>query len=382
MRPVYVAAALRTAVVPVNGAFKALSVADLASPVIQRLCADTGLAITDIEQVLLGNALYGGGNPARLIALAAGIPEHRPAMTLDTQCCAGLDSFRLGAQAIATGQADIVLVGGVESTSRRAIRLHRPLYSGHPAEAYERPPFTPWPERDPDMADAAADLGFAHSITRDEQHDWAIESHRKTLAGRAALSAEIVPVAGQQDDVAARSLTPALARRTPLLAQLNESNELGLIDVAGTALQADAAAFALLVSEAVLSELSNADKAVRWVTGLAGGAAADQPPAAIVPVVQRLWEQHRWQAEDFAVIELMEAYAVQAIHNSRLLALPPERINRLGGALARGHPIGASGAILAVRAWHELQQQAKGSKALMAIAGAGGLASVAVFEKL
>ncbi|MEX2320930.1 MAG: beta-ketoacyl synthase N-terminal-like domain-containing protein, partial [Saccharospirillum sp.] len=119
---VYLVAARRTPVAPVKGAFKALSVSDLAVPVIQAVLSDVGFNPADIDQVMLGNALYGGGNPARLIALAAGLHESVPALTLDTQCCSGLDALRLGAQAIASGQADAVLAGGVESTSRRAIR--------------------------------------------------------------------------------------------------------------------------------------------------------------------------------------------------------------------------------------------------------------------
>jgi acetyl-CoA C-acetyltransferase len=375
-RQVYLVAARRTPVAPVKGAFKALSVSELAVPVIQAVLTDSGFCSHDIDQVVIGNALYGGGNPARLVSLAAGLPESVPALTVDTQCCSGLDALRLGAQAIASGQSDVVLAGGVESTSRRAIRHHRPLSPDSEPLEYERPPFTPWPERDPDMADSAARLAHKQGITLAQQNAWAIDSHRKAVAAQTRLAAECVTLAGLSIDAASRPLTERLASRTPTIAQWQESE----INVAGTALQADAAAVCVLVSESVLTRLPPGTRAMRWVTDISGGGPADSPPWAIVPVVQRLFDRTGLSGSSFYRIELMEAYAVQALVNSRELGLPLDRLNHGGGALARGHPIGASGAILAVRAYHEMALAPKGSLALAAIAAAGGLASAVVLE--
>ncbi|WP_028669277.1 thiolase family protein [Saccharospirillum impatiens] len=376
MNPVYLVAARRTPVAPVNGAFKTLEVSDLAVPVIQALMTDTGLNPGQIDQLILGNALYGGGNPARLVALAAGLPESVPALTLDTQCCSGLDALRLGAQAIASGQADAILAGGVESTSRRALRAHRPINRDAAPEYYERPAFTPWPDRDPDMADSAARLAHEHGIGLDPQNTWAIDSHAKALAARERVSHECVPLAGLSADAATRPLSERLANRTPKVAEWQGA----AINVAGTALQADAAAVCLLVSEAMLARMPAGTRAMRWVADVSGGGPADSPPWAIVPVVQRLFERNGLNADHFHRIELMEAYAVQAIVNAHQLGLPLDKLNQGGGALARGHPIGASGAILAVRAYHEMASAPKGSLALAAIAAAGGLASAVVLE--
>ncbi|MEX0623427.1 MAG: thiolase family protein [Saccharospirillum sp.] len=373
---VYLVAARRTPVAPVKGAFKALSVSDLAVPVIQAVLSDVGFNPADIDQVMLGNALYGGGNPARLIALAAGLPEFVPALTLDTQCCSGLDALRLGAQAIASGQADVVLAGGVESTSRRAIRHHRPLSPDSEPLGYERPAFTPWPDRDPDMADSAARLAHEQGITLLQQNAWAMDSHAKALAAQSRLAGECVELAGLAVDAATRPLTQRLASRTPKIAHWQS----GEINVAGTALQADAAAVCLLVSQSMLTRLPAGTRAMRWVADISGGGPADSPPWAIVPVVQRLFERNGLSADHFHRIELMEAYAVQAIVNAHQLGLPLNKVNQGGGALARGHPIGASGAILAVRAYHEMALAPKGSLALAAIAAAGGLASSVVLE--
>lgn len=377
MSEVYLLAARRTAVAPVNGAFRTLSVADLGVPVLHQLLADSGLDPEDVDQVILGNALYGGGNPARLVALAAGLPEHCPAMTVDTQCCSGLDALRLAAQAIRAGDADVIIAGGVESTSRRPIRQHRPLAAMESPEIYERPAFTPWPERDPDMADSAATLAHQLGISLVAQNAWVQASHRKAMAARDLLAREIVPVADLKIDSAARTMTERLAARTPTIATQGS----GAINVAGTALQADGAAMVLMVSDRIRARLSRPGSGIRWVAGNARGDAADNPPWAIVPTVQALLVQTGLTPNNFQTVELMEAYAVQAQANAEALDLSPEVLNPGGGALARGHPIGASGAILAVRAFHTLSRQAEPGRALLAIAAAGGLGSAAVLQR-
>lgn len=376
MTAAYLVAARRTAVAPVNGAFRALSVADLGVPVMHQLLADGGLRPQDVDQVILGNALYGGGNPARRVALAAGLPESCPAMTVDTQCCSGLDAIRLGAQAIQAGEADVVLAGGVESTSRRPIRQHRPLEAEQQPETYERPAFTPWPDRDPDMADSAARLAHQWAIGLEQQNRWAQASHGKALAARAELTREIVPLAGVDADTAARAMSERLAARTPVIAR----HESGMINVAGTALQADCAAMVLVVSERMLTRTAPGHRTIRWLAGQAMGGPADSPPWAVVPAVRALLTRTGLRVQAFQTVELMEAYAVQAQVNAEALGIAPEVLNPGGGALARGHPIGASGAILAVRAYHTLLNQPDARHALLAIAAAGGLASTAVLE--
>ena len=128
-----IVAARRTAVAPRGGAFARIEPHDLASRVIEEVLADAGLAPDAVEDVILGNALYGGGNPARRAALAAVIRETVPALTVDSQCCAGLDAILLAAERINAGAADVIVAGGVESFSRAPIRQHRPRESGRGA---------------------------------------------------------------------------------------------------------------------------------------------------------------------------------------------------------------------------------------------------------
>jgi len=365
-----IAGACRTAVAPRGGAFRSIEAWDLAAAPIRALLAAVGLPAGDIDAVILGNALYGGGNPARLALLAAGIPEDRPALTVDSQCCAGLDAIALAAARIRAGDADVVVAGGVESFSRAPERRRRPLAPGEPAVPYERPPFSPWPARDPDMIPAAADLAQACGIARTRQEDYAVASH---AAARAAPPSpgEIVDLAGLTRDAFARRLTPALCARLPALA-----GDAGhAVTAATVAVEADAAAVVLVVSDRVVARLRPNGRAIRIAGTASAGGDPAMPGLAPIAASRRLLARLGLAPHDVAVAEVMEAFAVQAIACIEGIGLDPARVNRGGGALARGHPIGASGAILAVRLWHELQKEQPGSHGLATIAAAGGLGS-------
>ncbi|MBU3648577.1 MAG: acetyl-CoA C-acyltransferase, partial [Limnohabitans sp.] len=151
-----IAAWARSAVVPRGGAFKALHAHEIAAPVVQALLERAGLQARAVDALVMGNALGAGGNPARMLALHAGLPQLCAAFTIDTQCCAGLDAISMGLGLIASGQAEVVVAGGAEAWSRSPIRMHRPLHDSDEAQAYERPAFAPTPAQDPDMLLSAA----------------------------------------------------------------------------------------------------------------------------------------------------------------------------------------------------------------------------------
>ncbi len=206
-------AARRTAVVPRGGAFAALRIEDLAAPVIAAVLADAGLSVADVDEVICANALGAGGNPARRVALAAGLPERVAGLTIDRQCAGGLDAIGLAAALVESGRARVVVAGGVESYSLRPVRA-MPGPDGV-AVPYDEAPFTPWPDRDPGMAEAAAALAAAQGISRAEADAYAVESHARAMAQD--FGAEIVGLAVQRRDAFTRRLTPALAARAPVL---------------------------------------------------------------------------------------------------------------------------------------------------------------------
>lgn len=371
---VRIVAARRTAVVPANGAFRHLEVFDLAAPVIAALLADAGIDAAEVDEVILGNALYGGGNPARVAALAAGLPVSVAAMTIDTQCCAGLDAIALGASRIASGQARVLIAGGVESFSRAPLRHVRPRQPGESPKAYDRPPFTPWPDRDPDMIAAAGRLADERGITRERQDAWAVESHRNALAACDFLRNEIVDISGVYDDLFTRKLTIETCARLPALAGSAEC----AITAATTAVEADSASLIILISD---ENNAKKDYSVQVLDYQSKGADPAYPGLAPIAATEALLARLGWRSNEIAVAEVMEAFAAQAIACVEGSRLDPARVNRGGGALARGHPIGASGAILVVRMFHELMREPSGARGLAMIAAAGGLGSAMAFQR-
>lgn len=369
MSTAYLVAARRTAVAPRNGAFKALQADELGEAPIRAVLSDAGIAPDAVDDVIFGNALYGGGNPARLAALRAGLLDSVPALTIDSQCCGGLDAIMLAANRIASGGADIVIAGGIESFSRAPLRARRPRHADEAPQPYDRPPFAPWPERDPDMIAAAAVLAERFGISRARQDAFAIESHRKALA-RPPDPREIVPLAGLTRDAFPRALTDTLCSRLPPIA----GDDAFGVTRATVAVEADAAAALLLVSEAMLRRLDVA-RPLRIVAAARCGGDPAMPGAAPIAAARKLLASRNIAPETIAVVEIMEAFAAQAIACAEGIGVPPSALNRSGGGLARGHPIGASGAILAVRLWHEMQRERPGAMGLAAIAAAGGLGS-------
>ena len=369
MSAAYLVAARRTAVAPRGGAFKTVEADELGAAAIMAVMADTGIAAASVDDVIFGNALYGGGNPARLASLRAGLPDHVPALTLDSQCCGGLDAVMLAAERIIGGGADTVIAGGIESFSRAPLRSRRPHRAGEAPQPYDRPPFAPWPERDPDMIAAAAALAASNGISRARQDEFAILSHRKALQSPAG-AAEIVPLAGIARDAFPRTLNAAVCAR---LSPLAGDSAFG-VTRATVAVEADAAAALLVVSDRMARQL-NVRRPVRIVSTARRGGDPAMPGTAPIAAAQGLLAAEGTPPARIAVAEIMEAFAAQAIACIDGIGVALTAVNRGGGALARGHPIGASGAILAVRLWHELQAQPSGALGLAAIAAAGGLGS-------
>ena len=348
-------AARRTAVVPRGGAFARLSLEELAAPVLSACLADAGIAPGRVDEVILSNALGAGGNPARRVALAAGLPEAVAGLSIDRQCAGGLDAILLARALVDSGAADVVLAGGVESYSRRPLRLATDPDGGPPVP-YDEAPFTPWPDRNPGMAEAAAALAQRLGIGRDRQEAWAMASHDKAL--RADLSAEIVSLPGARGDAFPRELSPRLLSRAPLVQ--------GSITAATAAVAADAAAVCLVVSDRIAQ-----GRGLAILGGATVGGDPMEPGLAPVAAIRRVW-----QGEPLAMAEIMEAYAVQALAVIDAAGLDPAIVNPAGGGLARGHPVGASGAILAVRLFHGLRR----GRGLAAIAAAGGIGTALLVE--
>lgn len=369
---VYMIAAARTAVAPSGGSFKHLNYDSLAAGVIQHCLKEVGLSNAQVDELIVSNALGAGGNPARHVVLTAGLPKKIAGLSIDRQCVGGLDALLLGKALILSGQAQIVVAGGTESHSLRPKRYYKTV----PENDYiykDQAPFIPPLYADPLMEVAADQLAQKYGISQLEQDTWAIQSHAKALKAKEKLRQEIIKIA--EAPIPYDSFTRNLTLETCQRAKAFSAS----ITAANTSVAADGAAFVVLVSEAVYKSLS-LKRALRIMDGETSGGNPELPGIAPIAVTKKLLERNRLTSVDIDAVELMEAYAVQAIVCANACGFSSEQINRSGGALSRGHPIGASGAILAVRLFYELERVH--SLGLASIAGAGGIASGILFEKV
>ncbi|MDO8320851.1 thiolase family protein [Rhodoferax sp.] len=382
----------RSAVAPHGGAFRTLHAHEIAAPVVRALLARAGIGAQAVDAVVLGNALGAGGNPARMVALAAGLPERCAAFSVDTQCCAGVDAVSMAVGLLASGQASVVIAGGVEAWSRAPIRQLRPLREGDPAIAYDRPAFSPDPSRDPDLLVSAARYAQQHGFSRAEQDAYAVLSHQRATTHAPTLALEIVPIHDLNLDAYPRATGLVRAARMPVAVrraswedaawpQPQETADCSVSTLAISA-RADGAALVLLASSQACKKHGIAPQAA-WVTSASVGCDSATPLiAAEKAAVAALLRAGLHSIEGMRVIELHDAFAVQGLSFCKALGIDPARINRRGGGLARGHPIGASGAVALVRLLSDLQRDEEpGARGLVAVAGAGGIGAAAILER-
>lgn len=390
-RTALIAGWARSAVAPHGGAFGALQPHEIAAPVLRAMLARAGVDPHAVDAVVVGNALGAGGNPARMIALASGLPERCAAFSIDTQCCSGIDAVSMAVGLLATGQASVVIAGGVEAWSRSPIRQVRPMRQGDRAVTYERPPFAPEPAQDPDLLVSAALYARQQGFTRAQQDAYAVLSHQRAVAHQATLAAEIVQVNGLPYDAYPRAINLARAARMPSAVKPTASIEGAVtgvdadcsVSTLAISSKADGAALVLLATPRACQDLGIAAQA-RWISSASVGSDPATPLLAAEKAAAAVMLRAGLMSVDpLRVIELHDAFAVQGLSFCRALGIESTRINRHGGGLARGHPIGASGAVALVRLLADLwRDEVPGALGLVAVAGAGGIGSAAILERL
>jgi len=363
----YIVCTKRSPIAPRDGALSNLNLQQLASPVIHALLRSSGVDSQQVEELVVGNALGAGGNPARLLALASGLDETVAGLSIDSQCCSGLDAILIANDMIVSGRASIVIAGGVESYSQRPQRF-RKIPGTDKLQSYDQPAFTPWPERDPDLTVAADSLAAKLNITFEQQNRYAIQSHEKAMNAIDQMSAEIVPMADIDKDAFTRKLNMKICERATRLH--------GSVSVANTAVAADGAAFCLIVSESVATGFNHHKLGIR--SGITLGANPMFPGLAPVSAMEYVLKDANIDATQLVRAEIMEAYAAQAIACMEQSGVNNAIANVGGGALARGHPIGASGAILITRLFSEMEKVR--GWGIASIAAAGGLGTAVLVQ--
>lgn len=371
--PVLIAAA-RTPIGTAGHSLRDVRVESLAAPVLRALVERAGLRPDEVDDVVLGNCMGPGGNVARLAALSAGLPHTVAGLTLDRQCASGLSAIGVAAQLV-RGGARVVLAGGAESTSTAPWRSWPPT-DGRDPQRYERAPFSPNPDEDLEMGLANDLLAQDAGVTRQQQDAYSARSHARAAAAQhtGLFDAEIVAVGGvDRDDRPRTGLTvERLARLRPSFraeGTATAGNSCGLSD--------GAAAVAVVSAE---FHAARPVPGLRVVSTATAGVAPNRPGRGLVPAVRRALDHAGLTLDDISAIELNEAFAGQVLACCDELDLDPERVCPDGGALALGHPWGASGAVLVVRLFSQLLIPAGGRYGLAAISAGGGLGAAMVVE--
>ncbi len=360
-----ITAARRTPIGTAGHALAGIGVDQLAAPVLRTLA--TGLSVDD---VILGNCLGPGGNPARVAALAAGLGFEAPGVTVDRQCGSGLDAILQGAGRIAAGLADVVLAGGAESASTAPHR-HWPT----DGRRYTRAPFAPAGFADPEMGVAADDLARRLGISRADHDAWAARSFARAVASRRAgtFDAELVPLAALGHDERPRpGFTAARLARLPAAFSATGTHTAG--NSCGVS---DGAALVTLTTD---------DRArgprLRVLGGAVRGCDPALPGLGPTAAVPGLLRRLGLATADLGAVEITEAFAAQILAAVRTLDLDPDIVCSDGGAIAMGHPWGASGAVLVVRLFHRMLQPDGPEFGLAACAIGGGQGIALVVQRV
>jgi acetyl-CoA C-acetyltransferase len=360
--------ALRSPIGRAGGRLRDLAAPDLAAPVLAAV--HRRLDQPRIDEVVLGNCMGPGGDVARVAALASGLGVEVPALTVDRQCGSGLTAVSTAA-ALVTAAPGLVLAGGVESASTAPWRYWPPA-DDQPPERYTRAPFAPIGFADPDMGDAADRLAAATGIGRDAQDGYAARSHARAVATATAggFAAETVPVAGlDHDERPSAGLTVArLSRLSPVFRPVVQG---GTVTIGTSSGVNDGAAVVAVVDGE--EHARSGRRGLRLLASATAAVDSDRPGIGLVPAVQLALERAAVDMAAVDVVEFNEAFAGQILACCAALGLDPERVCPQGGALALGHPWGASGAVLLVRLFSQLVRTPRpGGLGLAAIAVGGG----------
>jgi acetyl-CoA C-acetyltransferase len=386
-RDAVIVSAVRTAIGRQGSALAGVPAHVLGAEVIKEAVKRANINPEIVDDVIFGNVLSGGGNIARLTALQTGLSLDLPGITVDRQCGSGLNAINLAAQAIRAGDGDVYIAGGTESMSRAPYLMDRPEkpYSPLPP-SFRKSQLSPKEIGDPPMGITAENLVEKYQITRDEQDQFALQSQQRMAIAmeEGRFDEQIVPISipvkkGEpllfKTDEHPRPQTTyeALAKLQPAFLKggtVTAGNSSGLND---------AASALVIMSREKAEELNLTPLAVIRAYAVAG---VDPNIMGIgpVPAVKKVLKKSGYSLNDIDLIEINEAFAAQVLACKRELEMDLKKVNVNGGAIAHGHPLGATGAILVTKAVYELKRTA-GKYALITACIGGGQGIATIIER-
>jgi acetyl-CoA C-acetyltransferase len=393
MKDVVIVEGVRTPGGKFGGTLKDMPVPELGALAVKEVVHRTGIDPNAVDEVIFGNGWQAGVGPntARLVTVKGGLPEKVPAFTVNKRCGSSLKTIILGVQAIRAGDADTVLVGGVENTSRVPYVLQDARWGmrqGH-GEAVDLT------HKDgyvcglvgEIMGSTAETLSVQYAISRDEQDEFALQSHQKALAAidGSVFDDEVVSVPLNGGRKGPDSLdVDEIPRRDISLEKLERLRPIfkkdGTVTAGNACAQCDAASALILMSAERAAELGMTPMA-RIVSYASAGVDPKVMGIGPVPAVRTALEKAGMALDSIDLIELNEAFAAQAIAVERELKWDRDKVNVHGGAIALGHPVGATGAKITVTLLHALKRQNK-TIGLATLCIGGGQGVAILFERL
>ncbi len=388
MGEAYVVGGVRTPIGRYGGALATARPDDLAALVLRTLIDRTGVREAAIDEVVLGAANQSGEdnrNVARMAALLAGLPDTVPGFTVNRLCASGLTAISTAAQMVKAGEADLVLAGGVESMTRAPWVMPKPERAwAKPGQAYDTA--LGWRLINPNMrvldggqatigmGETAEEVAALDGITREDADAFALASHERAVraAKNGLFDAEIVPVSTKAGQVSADEGPRADTSLERLGALAPVFREGGVVTAGNSSPLNDGAAALLIASEQAIATHGLTPRA-RLVRSAAAGVAPSLMGLGPVPATSKVLAACGWKVGDLDAVELNEAFAVQSLACIRRLDLNPDTVNADGGAIALGHPLGASGARILITLLGRLEraQAARGLATLCVGVGQG-----------
>ncbi len=396
MQKVVLTEPLRTAIGAFGGTIKDIPATELGSTVVKSILDKTGIDPKEVDDCIMGNILSAGQgmNPSRQVALGAGLKVETPAFTINRVCGSGLQTIALAAQAIKAGDADAVIAGGIENMSKAPFYLQKARYGYRMAmpkdEIVDGMVYDGlWDIfNDYHMGVTAENLAESYNITKEEQDEFAYNSQMKCKEAMESgkFKNEIVPVMVPQrrkDPIAFD--TDEFPKGDTTLESLTGLR--AVFKVGGTVSAGNASG----INDGAAAVLVTSDKKAKQLNlnpfaSIRSYAVAGVDPSIMgigpVPAIQKALDKAKLSIDDIDVFELNEAFAAQSLAVLRDLPIPTTKVNPNGGAIALGHPIGASGGRILVTLLHELKRRKKAKYGVASLCCGGGMGVAMVIEKI
>jgi acetyl-CoA C-acetyltransferase len=385
---------LRTAIGTFGGALKDTPAVDLGATVGKEVLSRAGIEGEQVDQAIVGNILQAGQgmNPGRQVGMKSGLPVDSPAMTLNRMCASGLQAIVSAAQEVALGDADVILAGGIENMDQAPFLLPKGRYGyrmGMPdGKILDHMVYDGlWDVfNDYHMGTTAENVAEKYGVSREEADAYAVRSHQRAAKAieEGYFDDQIVPVEVKQkketveftkdEHVRPNASMEGFAKLKPVFkrdenATTTAGNSSGINDGAG---------FMLVSNKSKAEEFGLPIDGI-LVAAAVSGVDPSVMGAGMIPSSQMALKRAGLSIDDIDVVEANEAFATIAVTVERELGVPEEKMNPLGGAVALGHPIGATGAILTVKILHELKRTGK-RYGLVTLCVGGGMGIAAIFE--